>query len=105
MKIWIDDIRTPPDGYIWHKAINPALRFITENVHLITVIDLDHDAGDFKRPYDNADYIVILQELERLERRGKISCKHISFRLHSMNPVGVQNMRAIIQANNWKEVF
>lgn len=31
--------------------------------------------------------------------------KGYSFRLHSANPVGVQNMRAIIQANNWKEVF
>lgn len=108
MRIWIDDVRYPPDNgkdWIWHKAINPALRFITENIHLISVIDLDHDAGEFRRPFDNEDYIVILKELERLERRGKISCKHIQFRLHSMNPVGVQNMRAIIQANNWKEVF
>lgn len=104
MKLWIDDIRTPPEGYIWHKSINPALRFIRENYWLIDTIDLDHDAGEFRRA-DGADYIVILKELERLEHHDKISCKHISFRLHSMNPVGVQNMRAIIQRNGWKEVY
>jgi hypothetical protein len=30
---------------------------------------------------------------------------HIKFRLHSANPVGVQNMRYILQDNGWKEVF
>lgn len=104
MNLWIDDIRPAPEGYVWHKAINPALRFIRENYWLINTIDLDHDAGEFRR-LDGADYIVILKELERLERTGKISCKHISFRLHSMNSVGVQNMRAIIKANGWKEIY
>ena len=104
MKLWIDDIRTPPDGYIWHKAINPALRFIRENYWLIDTIDFDHDAGEFRRGGKD-DYIVILNEMERLSKRGIISCNHMSFRFHSMNPVGVQNMRAIIQRNGWKEVF
>ncbi len=107
MKIWIDDVRYPPDngnGWIWHKTINPALRFIRENCHLIDTISLDHDAGDFRRG-GKEDYIVILKELERLHRRGIINCSHIKFRLHSANPVGVANMRAIIQANGWKEIY
>ena len=29
----------------------------------------------------------------------------IPIHIHSMNVVGVQNMRAIIQRNGWKEVF
>lgn len=28
----------------------------------------------------------------------------VYIRIHSMNPVGVQNMRAIIQRNGWTEV-
>ena len=103
MKVWIDDVRYPPDGWIWYKEINPALRFIRENYQLIDTISFDHDAGGFRR--GNDDYIVILKEMERLYRRGLINCSHIKFRLHSANPVGVQNMRAIIQANGWKEVF
>ena len=43
------------------------------------------------------DYIKLLDWLERTGRNYPI---HI----HSMNVVGVQNMRAIIRKNNWKEV-
>ena len=103
MKIWVDDIREAPFGYIAFKEINPALRFIRENITQIEILDLDHDAGDFRRG-GKEDYIVILNELERLSRRGIISCNHISFKFHSMNPVGVANMRAIIEKNGWKEI-
>lgn len=53
----------------------------------------------------------MLKELERLSRNPRWSpiykdiIKRYSFRLHSANPVGVQNMRAIIQANGWKEIY
>lgn len=107
MKLFIDDVRNPPsdgNGWVLYRAINPALRFIRENCNLIDTISLDHDAGDFRRG-GKEDYIVILDELERLHRRGIINCSHINFRLHSANPVGVANMRAIIQANGWREIL
>ena len=56
---------------------------------------MDHDAGDFR--LDGGDYIKLL---DWLEERG--SCYPI--RIHSMNPVGVENMRAIIRRNNWEEI-
>jgi hypothetical protein len=59
------------------------------------VIDLDHDAGDFARA--GGDYIAILDWLEETGRNYPI-------RIHSMNPVGVENMRRIIQRNGWTEV-
>lgn len=116
MKLWIDDVRPAPEGYVWLKNTRAALRFITspENRNEIELIDLDHDAGDFVQ--DGGDYIEILNELERLSRRITYVkgvafhndwhglCQKIKFRLHSANPVGVANMRAIIQANDWKEV-
>jgi hypothetical protein len=60
------------------------------------LIDLDHDAGDYAS--DGGDYIRLLDWLEETGRNYPI-------RIHSMNSVGVANMRAIIQRNNWKEVF
>ena len=116
MKLWIDDWREPPSGYIWLKSTREALQFITnqENSASIVLIDLDHDSGEYSR--DGGDYINILKELERLSHK-KITvsglvvpgywhsqCINYKFRLHSMNPVGVQNMRAILQRNNWVEV-
>jgi hypothetical protein len=61
----------------------------------IELIDIDHDAGDYAS--DGGDYIKLLDWLEETGRNYPI-------RIHSQNPVGVQNMRAIIQRNGWKEV-
>lgn len=108
IKVWIDDIREAPKGYTWCRSTNSALRFITQNKDYIELIDIDHDAGDYQK--DGGDFIAVLKELERLSRNPRWSSiykdviKGYSFRLHSANPVGVQNMRAIIQANGWKEI-
>jgi hypothetical protein len=115
MKLWIDDVRPAPEGYVWCKSTREALRLIVlEHKNEIELIDLDHDAGDFAK--DGGDFINILNELERLSRHKNIingvelhnywhkRCREIQFKLHSMNPVGVENMRRIIQRNNWREV-
>ena len=115
MKIWVDDVRPAPDGYVWRKSVNAVKRLIKENEHFdtqlvisthsshfdtlhldtIELIDLDHDSGDFV--YDGGDYINILNWLEETGRNYPI-------RIHSMNPVGVENMRRIIKKNGWKEI-
>lgn len=115
MKIWIDDVRQPPEGYVWYKSTREALRgIVLDHKDEIELIDLDHDAGDYAK--DGGDFINVLDELERLSRKRNVingvefhnywhqRCKEIKFRLHSMNPVGVENMRRIIQKNGWEEV-
>lgn len=100
LKIWVDDVRPAPnESYVWCKTVNSVKRLLCDR-HIITryditVIDLDHDAGDYVK--EGGDYIKILDWLEETGRRYPI---HI----HSMNPVGIANMRAIIQRNHWKEV-
>ena len=96
IKIWVDDIRVPSREYFWVKTVKEAILAVQEAecMHLtIKEISLDHDAGDFGPP----DYIKVLDWLEETGRNYPI---HI----HSMNPVGVENMRRIIQRNGWKEV-
>lgn len=108
MKLWIDDVRPAPEGYVWchsvframkeiHKAetgVQDAFGYIC-NPEEIELIDIDHDAGDYVQY--GGDYIKLLDWLEETGRNYPI---HI----HSMNPVGVENMRRIIQRNGWKEV-
>ena len=97
MKLWIDDLRPAPEGYYWCKSVYNARIAIEESECLkvpIELIDTDYDAGDYGPP----DYIKLLDWLEETGRNYPI---HI----HSMNSVGVENMRRIIQRNNWKEVF
>lgn len=104
MKLWIDDVRPAPVGYVWCKTVNKAKEYIKireimckEGISCdnIELIDLDHDAGDYA--FDGGDYIKILDWMEKTARNYPI---HI----HSMNPVGIANMRRIIQKNGWEEI-
>lgn len=99
MKLWIDDVRPAPKMYIWIKSVNEAKVFIRmasyNGMDSIELIDIDHDAGDYYQY--GGDYIKLLDWLEETGRNYPI-------RIHSMNPVGVANMRAIIQRNGWKEI-
>ena len=134
MKLWIDDVRPAPEGYVWCKSVNIAKNILEKiadcyrvvfyngatftSVHSkkeleklrqfdpdlkiishtdpVELIDIDHDAGDFA--CDGGDYIRLLDWLEETGRNYPI-------RIHSANPVGVANMRRIIQRNGWEEVF
>lgn len=103
MKIWVDDIRPAPEGYLWCKSVNEAktaILFYERNFYEDTIlIDLDHDLGDY---YSNGgDGIKILNWLEE---KGIVDTGYF-FHIHSMNPVGVKNMRQIIRKNGWKEVY
>lgn len=106
MKIWVDDIRPAPFGYRIVRTVNEAKEVIEtyeimkrvsggKKYYDIELIDLDHDAGDATS--DGGDYINILNWLEETGRSYPI-------RIHSMNPVGVENMRRIIERNGWREV-
>ena len=98
MKLWIDDVRPAPEDYIWCVSVNESKDYIdlVERMAMsIELIDIDHDAGDYS--CDGGDYIKLLDWLEGTGRNYPI-------RIHSMNPVGVENMRRIIQRNGWTEV-
>ena len=126
MKLWIDDVRPAPDGYEWAQSVMMAQAILEtaeneayncyaaavrefergnevgffEQINLgsqclCELIDIDHDAGDFV--CDGGDYIRFLDWLEETGRNYPI-------RIHSMNPVGIANMRRIIQRNGWEEV-
>lgn len=108
MKLWIDDVRPAPEGYILCKCVDNALLAIgtcqLKNDNL--EISLDHDAGDYAK--FGGDFIEILDTLEEASEEFEYWKEYIknkiTFHIHSMNPVGVQNMRRIIQKNGWKEV-
>lgn len=104
MKLWIDDVRPAPEGYIWCKTVNEAKDTITmcelyatviPELWRIELIDVDHDSGEYVAY--GGDYIKLLDWLEETGRNYPI-------RIHSMNPVGAANMRRIIERNGWKEI-
>ncbi len=102
IKLWVDDVRPAPKGYTWLKSVKGVetllLYFKYNNIEDEILIDLDHDAGEYA--WDGGDYIKLLDwlEAENMVDAG------FAFHIHSMNPVGIQNMRTIIQKNGWREI-
>lgn len=90
-RIWVDDIREVPQGYLWARSVDEA-KAIIEKIEngdgLVELLDLDHDLGDFAR--FGGDAIKLLDYL----------CERETFydiKIHTANPVGRANMERVIE--------
>ena len=90
MKIWLDDVRPVPEGYVGTRSVNETIRLIEDAESKgieIEMLDLDHDLGDFAS--DGGDAIKILDFLAERETFYPIA-------IHTANPVGRANMERMI---------
>ena len=95
-KIWVDDLRPAPKGYIHFMTVKDTIDFLSQiDLSLVEVLDIDHDAGDYFSY--GGDYIKIL---DWLEEKGY----SIPISIHSGNAVGIRNMMRIIEKNGWTYV-
>ena len=105
--LWIDDIRKcPNDDWNSFKTVNDTINFIRRKYkegHTNFYLDLDHDASELYTPY-GGDYINILKNLETYINTGKMRYLKITCHFHSLNPVGIMNMKAICEKNGWEVV-
>lgn len=96
MKLWVDDIRPAPDGFIWCKSVNQAKAAITAYEHQYScdniLIDLDNDGDDY------------FKILDWLEGKNIVDTGYF-FKIHSKNPVGIMKMEDIIRHNSWRLVL
>lgn len=90
-KIWVDDMRAVPEGYIGAKSVKETIALI-ETIEsqsgIIELLDLDHDLGDYAE--FGGDAIKILDYL--VERKTFYPVK-----IHTANPVGRANMERLIE--------
>lgn len=126
MKIWVDDIRPAPEGYVWCKSTNDTIRLIQlSNSRIEELMERAHNAflaRDFKArttcyqhakkwdielidldynsgdfAYDGGDYFEVLDYIKNNRLNYPI-------KLHDTDPVGLDIMRLIIRESNWTEV-
>ena len=98
MKLWVDDLRPVPEGYMGARSVNEAITLITEAESKgmeIEVLDLDHDLGDFAA--DGGDAIRLLDWLAERETFYPVE-------IHTANPVGRANMERVL-ARFWGEKY
>lgn len=95
MRIWLDDIRKAPEGFVHAHSVNEAKLLVIECENTgedIDLLDLDHDLGDY---YDQGGDAIKL--LDWLAERGVF----YPVRIHTLNPVGRANMQRLIE-RYWK---
>ena len=95
MKIWMDDLRPAPNGFIWCRSVNEAKQTIMTAEEPIELIDCDHDLGDYAS--DGGDGIKLLDWLAERETFYPVE-------IHTANPVGRANMERIL-ARYWGEQY
>lgn len=94
VKIWLDDERVAPTGYIHFHSVNETVDFIKNSGYTNILLDLDHDLGEYS--YDGGDAIKLVYWL--IENGYNENADYtFTFNLHTMNPVGRENMKAMIE--------
>jgi hypothetical protein len=92
MKLWLDDIRVAPPGWVWVKNVEDAWYFWYAWRDYVTHMSLDHDLGDnVPTGYD------FINKVEALMMQNQESI-NTWFTVHSANPVGRLNMNAAINS-------
>lgn len=89
VKVWVDDIRTPPDDtWLWFKDSEGVVRWMetrrANGIPLGSVMSLDHDLGG-----DDTTRRIVLWMCENEAWPDEV-------RVHSANPVGVDWLEGMI---------
>ena len=92
MRVWLDDIRKPPEGWVWVKTAPECIELLETGQ--VTHISLDHDLGTDNWVPPNSGYDVAKWIEENAYNK---SIPMISCRLHTQNPVGRKSMAQALQ--------
>ena len=100
MKIWLDDIRTPPDGsWKWLKTAEDVIDWfrLNHDVWDVEVLSLDNDLGEGRD-----EGYKVLDWLEKMKFHTLNFIVPKKIQVHSANPVARRRMEHIIEKNGWK---
>lgn len=97
MNIWLDDIRSAPDGYIWVKNWAEFYMVFSSATHPIQHISFDNDLGEHEIEGRKIAHWVFSQVRQGVPKPVRLSC-------HSMNPIAAKEINATIKdIANWQQ--
>lgn len=91
MKLWLDDVRLPPDGWKWAKTADEAIAYLLTG--LVVELSLDHDLGP-EEAGTGYDVITWIEEMTYVSGFNPPA----TIKIHSANLVGRANMQRSIDA-------
>lgn len=93
MKIYLDDVRTPPEGYTLVRDAHSAIDIITDAWDMISEISLDHDLGDEATCGSGYQVVCEIEDFVYNTRPSHLPYIHV----HSANPIGRRRMEFAIR--------
>jgi len=94
MKLWIDDLRAPPDdSWVWVQESSVAQGLVAlahSNGLILEEISFDHDLGG------DDTTIPVAKMIEEGAYRNELP--RIKWSIHSANPVGRLNLKAALES-------
>ena len=110
MRLWHDDIRVAPPGFVWVRT-NKDAQDILARIQSVTEISMDHDLGlDDMDPVTSPAYANMMGPIRCGDGCGCDLARWMVERIlvpekvtiHSWNPVAAQRMAAIFNAANYE---
>ena len=95
MKVWLDDVRDAPDGWVHVRTPEEAIELLRSGK--VKEISLDHDLGLASDEAERTGYDV-LRWLEEAVANGGWPFRLPEIRVHSANPVGRRRMEQAIDS-------
>lgn len=95
MKLYVDDLRRAPEGWVCVRTVTDAIRMLAcQNVDEIS---LDHDIT-IATPKDSRIYVRLAsnETFEPVARYIALMPERPAVRFHTANPVGEKKMREIL---------
>lgn len=93
MKLFLDDVRDPPDDtWVVARSYDEAVEVIQlHGLSNIEMVSFDHDLGSEKTGMDVAHFLINLD----LDTGALLD--QFTFKVHSANPVGHENIEALLE--------
>lgn len=93
MKLWVDDYRPAPRGWVWAKNVTAAVRMLSSYPGDTAIVSLDHDIKDSSETFmPVAHYLLLL-----IKYRRSIDCSYSApiVSVHTGNDVAAEQIRAL----------
>ena len=93
VKIWLDDERKSPYGFIHFHSVNEVIDFILTSGYTAFYLDIDHDLGEYANDGGDATKLINWLLWNGYHENTGYTFK---FHLHTANAVGYANMKSDI---------
>lgn len=97
MKLFVDDLRVAPEGWVLARTITEAIRMLA--TQKVEEISLDHDIayqnerGEFTGKCSQENYTPVAWFIREMEIKDRPTLVH----LHTANPDGARNIESILK--------